>query len=527
MRAAAAANSPTHNTDEEKAPTTNGEGGSQTSLTELVQEQVAAIRSQLEAELQVKIQQEETKYKDRADNLKKQLNTKLKESRETIRLELSKEHHETLESLRAEKDAEIERIKSQHQDEMQHMKTESDAAIQEAKRLANESLPTATAAGGATPTTPSKLPEGWSEHEIKDFISKNPTVKHLVSRNVLAKLNQEKEALSKKMQGEQESVIQEQVEARAQELKTEQEKITQEKVEAAKKMATDMESKRQAVKLGMQEKKAALATSKLDVVEKAAQETPERAVNEVWAIAKVVQMAKPQTQSANQNSTLAQTRGQANEGTNAAASTETDAVKQDLWSTSSLIAEGPTSTEMISSQLPQPDTQDQLQIQNAAPPGGLPPKPQQPPQNTGTGPGALRGILGQGQSTGIPRGGMRGGRGGQGPSQMNQPIPQNLGPNNFGPGQAPRGGSNLPRGPNRGRGQGRGMQQQMPGNQPNNQFGPGRNSPTGGRGMNPEARQFSPGTAGQKRGREDAGEGMNVGNGSKRARGGTGGAGGV
>lgn len=61
----------------------------------------------------------------------------------------------------------------------------------------------------------------------------------------------------------------------------------------------------------------------------------------------------------------------------------------------------------------------------------------------------------------------------------------------------------------------------------NNQSGPAGGSPGGGGrgGVHAEAKQFNPGAAGQKRGRDDA-ENANVGNGSKRARGGAG-AGGV
>ncbi|KAI9664826.1 MAG: hypothetical protein M1821_006274 [Bathelium mastoideum] len=478
-------------TTSKDAPAVNGEKDDEKSLTERVQEQVSSIKAQLEAEYQAKIAQEEAKYKERADNLKKQLNNKLKESKEKVQQEL-KERDEGLEKLRVEKDEEIRRLTSEHQEELQRVKTESDAAIQEAQRLTDANRSKATNGDDGAPGTPSKAPEGWSEQETKDFISKNPTVKQLVARNVQAKLNQEKEALNKKLQAEQEGLI-------------------QEKVDAAKKSATEMESKRQAVKLGMQERKASLATLKLEVVETAAQETPARAVSEVWAIAKVAQLPKPQAQSANSAPSSSQIPS-TQVATNSAPGTETAA------SVPSPATEASNATETTQSHPGQPNAQLQGPNQNADPTSSLPTKPQAqlPPANTGTGPGALRGIAGQGQATGIPRGGMRGGRGGQGagPAQTTA----NAGPQNAGFGQAPRGGSNLPRGPGRGRGgQGRGV---PPGN---NQSGPGTGSPGGGRGMNPEARQFNPGMAGQKRGRDDGGEIGNAGAGSKRARGGAGG----
>ena len=499
----------TTTSDDGRAP--NGEQDDQVPLTERVQEQVSAIKAQLEAEYQAKIAYEEARHKERADNLKKQLNTKLREGKDAIRQEVTKERDEALEKLRAEKDAEIDRLTSEHQQDLERIKTESDAAIKEAQRLADEARSNATTVDNGIPSTPSKIPEGWTELEVKDFISKNPTVKQLVQRNVVTKLNQEREALNKKLQAEQESTIQEkfeartqelkakqesaiqeQVEARTQELKAEQESAVQDKIDSAKKMATEMESKRQAVKLGMQEKKASLATSKLEVVEKAAQQTPERAVSEVWAIAKAVQLAKPNVQPTSQASSSSQPPS-------------SQVTKSPLPQT-----EVSNTTADSQPQSAQAGLQVQGQSQTADTPSGLPakPQPQAQQQNTGTGPGALRGLMGQGPSTGIPRGGMRGGRGGQGPAQPTHPPQQNPPPG--------RGGSNLPRGLNRGRGQGRG------GQQGNNAAG---GSPGGGRGggMNAEARQFTPGAAGQKRGRDDGGESANVGNGPKRARGGAGG----
>ncbi|KAL9078363.1 MAG: hypothetical protein Q9157_002720 [Trypethelium eluteriae] len=525
---ATAASASINTTTSENSTMPTGEGGASKSLPELVQEQVDAITVRLEAEKESKIKQEEQKFKDRADNLKKQLNTKLKEAKESIRQEQNEEHQANLEKLRVEKDAEIEQIKAQHEEERQRLRTESEAAIQEAKRLADQSGPTSTgtAENSSTPATRSKLADGWTEQETKDFISKNVTVKNMIGRNVVAKLNQEKEALTKKLQGEQDNVVQKKVAARAQQLQAEHESTiqnmleeTKKKIEAEKKLATDMESKRQAVKLGMQERKAALASLKLEVVEKAAGDTPERPVKEVWTIAKGVQLSKPQASAPNQ-----QLAGSASEGTKPAASTAPDSIKEGSQATSSPSSATTKAVDDSPSQMPQPNAQPQLQNQQSGAPGGLPQKPQ---QGAGTGPNALRGIIGQGQTTGIPRGGGRGGRGGQGPGQTFPPNQQNPGPNNAGQGQPPRGGSNLPRGPNRGRGQGRGMQHHQQGAQADNQYGYSGNSPGGGRGMmNPEARQFNPGPTGQKRSWDDGSENANMGgngNGSKRPRGGAGG----
>ncbi|KAK7553729.1 hypothetical protein IWX46DRAFT_591004 [Phyllosticta citricarpa] len=142
--------------------------------------------------------------------------------------------------------------------------------------------------------------------------------------------------------------------------------------------------------------------------------------------------------------------------------------------------------------LPTPPFQNQQQA-------GIPNRPPQgQPPGAGTGPQALRNIIGQG-GTGIPRGGgipRPGGRGGgQAGNAPNQQTGGQQGP-----------GSQRGRGGGHGRGRGGGNQGQVQG---------GDGGPGAGRGMNANARQFVP----NKRPRDEAGTDGD-GGGPKRARGG-------
>jgi nucleoprotein TPR len=64
------------------------------------------------------------------------------------------------------------------------------------------------------------------------------------------------------------------------------------KAEDAKTQAVIMETKKSALKINMAENKFRAASAKIQVVEKAASETPEKPVVEVWEVAK---NAKPPT----------------------------------------------------------------------------------------------------------------------------------------------------------------------------------------------------------------------------------------
>ncbi|KAF2193464.1 hypothetical protein K469DRAFT_551061 [Zopfia rhizophila CBS 207.26] len=426
---------------------TTAEDGSK-SVEEQVTERVAKIRADLDAkhtekvkESDEKAKQAEDKFQQRADSMKRTLNAKLAEGKQAYQQKF---------------DEDMQKLKSEHEEEIQQAQSVAQSAQQ------TTSTDDVAKGSAATEIMPAIKTEGkpaeLSESAVKDLVATNPVIKSMVSRNIQKKLGEEKDVIANRV-------------------KEEQEKITAEKLEEAKQLAekqkasaVEMESKRYTLKLSMAENRLKAATAKIDVVDKAATDTPERPIGEVWAIAK---NTKPPAAAPT------------------APATQPPAVQAPQPSTDSQTASAP-STETATAPPAQPAQPTQT-------PGSQP-----QPQAPGTGFPQSNGAPGGGQSSIPTRGGgiPRPGRGGQQNQTQNQQQ-QNQGINIQGAGasQLPRGGGH--------RGRGRG----------------GQGSPRGG--LNPGAQQFTPGTGaggqgagrGQKRGRDDGGDGDGH-QGGKRARGG-------
>jgi nucleoprotein TPR len=124
-----------------------------------------------------------------------------------------------------------------------------------------------------TPGTPSQKPPQassplptLSEEDIREILKSNATAQSIFKGN-----------LSKR------------VAAETQKLKDDHAKVlaeAQQKAEREKAQAQLMETKKSALRINMLENKAKISTGKIEIVEKAAQETPQKPVVEVWEEAK-------------------------------------------------------------------------------------------------------------------------------------------------------------------------------------------------------------------------------------------------
>jgi nucleoprotein TPR len=398
----------------------------------------------------------------------------------------------------ATKDAEMEARVKERADKLKDSYNSKLAEIraghrQELEKLSSGEVPVpATPVAGAeqTPTTPSKAPSDLldlTDQQVRELLAKNETLRTIVRNNIRTKVVQAEE----KFKEEAEKASKAYEEALAA-LKKAQEEETVEKVKAA----VQLSDKKTAARISMLDTRLKTSLVKIDIVSKAANETPQKPVVEVWEVAK---SAKPPA---------AAPKAQAQAGTSPAP-----------------VASPAQPSPAASSPAPAP----QQAHQQAAPPVPQPvpggttpevsvpaPQPQQQPSSlpskppSGTAPGMLRAL-----QSGLPvaRGG-RGGRGGgpQNPFGHIQPQ-QGEQLQVQGQTQAQR-GTGLPRGRGGRGGQGRGGNQNAGGAQ--NQTPA---SPVAGRGgLNVQARQFTPQS--NKRTREDgADEGVS---GGKRMRGGGG-----
>lgn len=260
------------------------EEGSQ-SAAEQKKLQVDAIRVELEAQHEERLNQLEEMYKKRSENMKNQLNKKLLESKDQMRQALAAEHEQALDALRSTHQQELEQLETRHHVEIAELRRNEESAISQFKEtwLKEHSAPAPEVeniipAEDQTPKSPWKL----TEAEARDFVSTNATVKSILRNNITTKVKEAKDALTTELNEEHEKQLKE----------------AQGKAETAKEHAVYTEGKRFTLKLNLAENRGKVAQAKLDIVQKAAQETPEQPVGEVWAIAKD---AKPSVQAPQPN----------------------------------------------------------------------------------------------------------------------------------------------------------------------------------------------------------------------------------
>ncbi|TQS37567.1 hypothetical protein Golomagni_01955 [Golovinomyces magnicellulatus] len=207
---------------------------------------------QMEEEMEIKL-------KKRSDTMKSALNKKLAESKQTQRAELEAEY-----KLKFEQDKQIWIAESALLSQ-----TPSQPSIEKPTQIETEVSGTS-----AAPSIPAqeqitgKLTfSNISEEEARQLCQNNKTIRDIVKGNIMSKLSVE---------------IQKAKDEHAKALAD-----AQQKAETIKAQAVSMETKKSALKINMTENRVRVATGKLQIVELAAQNTPERAVGEVWNEVKI------------------------------------------------------------------------------------------------------------------------------------------------------------------------------------------------------------------------------------------------
>ena len=261
------------------------------SVADQVAEEVATLRIELEQQHEVAINQLKEQHEARFESLKTSLRNKLKEERDqmrsTVRQELVEEHSAELQKLKGEHEAAVAKLKQDHQAELERLTKEGGAAVAKAEdTTAVKSEPTST--------------EWPTEQQILELMKTNQRVKGIFNANINKRVAVEVETLKKAATEKDEEI------ARLKEAQTSADNAgasEEEKSEITKKLAAAEEQKQQAVaKAVEQESKKAkvqvsmlnIAQAKITAVKKAVQETPEKAVKEVWEVAdKVKPVPKP------------------------------------------------------------------------------------------------------------------------------------------------------------------------------------------------------------------------------------------
>nr|POE54965.1 nucleoprotein tpr [Quercus suber] len=405
-------------------PQPNVEGKS---AADQVAEEVTKMRVHLEQQHELAKKQIEEERDRRIEVMKNNLRRQLKEQKEKIREELRKEmieeHEQALQKLRAEHDTAMKQLQGDHKAAMEKFGEQGSTAIVKA----------ANSDGAVKSENNIFNILDFPDDQVMQLMQTNDRVKRIVSSNITKRTNAEIEKFNKLIaqkdaeiatlktiqeKGEPKSGNTEETSKRIEELTLQLEAAISSKDEAVKKAREMAEMK---TKLQLSQRDQALA--KMNVVRKAATETPQKPVSEVWEVAnKAKPVLKP---AAPMVATVTRAAPQATATTNSAP----------VVSAVEGSAAQPGSLEQVEQNklrerqarfgnVPQASlTPSTFGLPSAPLASGLPPRPERNaslpfpsgnnpqatnfiPQNTGTGPTTLRGTssLPRGGAAGIPRG---------------------------------------------------------------------------------------------------------------------------
>lgn len=227
------------------APTETTVGSAGASV-ERIQELESKIQ-QLQADLAQKESEIDQKVKERVDKIKEALNGRLSE-------------------YKAQHQEEVDKLVSRHKEELE-------GALREAN--------------GSSEITDARA---------KDLVAKNETIRNILLNNIRNAVNKEREKFRESQAAAGASP--EAVKELEKKFNDEKDALIKER-EFKINSAVELAEKRLLAKISMTESRARNVQAKIEVVQKAATETPSRAVIEVWEIAKVAKPAPPQSQARN------------------------------------------------------------------------------------------------------------------------------------------------------------------------------------------------------------------------------------
>ncbi|KAL8734660.1 MAG: hypothetical protein Q9166_001316 [cf. Caloplaca sp. 2 TL-2023] len=255
--------------------TTAEEGGK--SVADQLSEMRAAIQAELETRHNERIQKAEQTFERRSQNMKSQLSKKLTEGKEQLRTE----KEQALQTLRTAHEKELEDLKRRHQEELDELKRQEETRFADFKAawIAEHPSKETNTESAEEKKTPIRS-TSWqpTDAEARDFIASNPTVKSILSRNISQKVAEAKSAFANQLKEEH-----------AKDLTTKLEEAAT-KAKADKETAVNNAGKQTALKMNLLATNGKTAQHRLDIVKKAAEDTPQRPVIEVWDMAKAAKL---------------------------------------------------------------------------------------------------------------------------------------------------------------------------------------------------------------------------------------------
>lgn len=273
-------------------PVVNAEpAAGEKSVADQVAEEVAKLRNELEQKHQEVIAAMEEKTKGRIEAMKKGLTKQLHDGRAKQRdeahNELSVKHLEEVQQLKTEHATAIAQLKEEHKAELEKLTTTGAAAVEKAE------VKSETAAKPELDIESLELSADQARHLVKN----NKVINDLLKANIISKVDQQTSPLKALIAQKDEEIAKlksdlenlpsapsdgaENGDAAARAELERQLEVAKEDKETAVRQAVDAVEKKVKLQLNMRD----IAMAKINVVKKAASETPEKPVKEVWDVA--------------------------------------------------------------------------------------------------------------------------------------------------------------------------------------------------------------------------------------------------
>ena len=288
------------------------------SVADQVAEEVAKQRAELEAQHQLSLKQAEEQNTKRLESMKTRLNDRLKVEKAKTD-ELQEQHSTELQRVKDEYEAAIAKLKEEHAAELEKFTKDGNAAIVKAESADTLQPPTsiesnASAVSTATSVSADGAPP-VSDEQMMALMKTHPRAKVIMNNNINKRVESQTAPLQQTIKEKDEEIAKLKEALEAAEAKASSAPAT---APAAGKgdgdkdaLAKEVEDLKQKVDAAEKEKQAAVqqatatadkkatlqanmlrnVQAKIDVVRKAAQETPEKVVKEVWDIANAAKAA--------------------------------------------------------------------------------------------------------------------------------------------------------------------------------------------------------------------------------------------
>ena len=247
-------------------------------VSEQVAEHVEAVRAELESRHNERVKQNDETLEKRTLMMRNQLSKKLTDGKAQLRQSLTAEHEHALQAIKTDHEQEMSRLRARHKDEIEELRRSADSNFAKLSDERDKEHQT-THTINDDPSVKDEVQThrgSWqpSEDEARALIQSNEIVRSIVKKNIGIHVNKAKEELSTQLNQDHEKAMTERV--------TE----VQNKANTAKDHAVLMEGKKSAVQINVANNKARVLQFRVDIIQKAAQQTPLKPVEEVWLVAK-------------------------------------------------------------------------------------------------------------------------------------------------------------------------------------------------------------------------------------------------